>query len=77
MDSDQQNNLTNKIETEKTDSCRRGGVLGVWVKKGEGIKQTMYVTHRCRQQDGGRQREQGIEGGGCGQREDGRGWRET
>ena len=50
MDSNEQNNLTNKTETEawihETDrQLSEGRVVGGWVKKDEGIRQKIYIIY--------------------------------
>ena len=51
MEYNEQNKLTNKIETqrEQTDSCQRGEGLWKLGKKGEGIKMEEKRTHSYRQ----------------------------
>ena len=70
MDFNEQNKLMSKIEREawirESDSCQRPGVLGDWMKEGEGInKNHIYITPGDRQQcgDGGKGA-LGIGGGG-------------
>ena len=63
MESNKQNNLENKIDTEtwnmeQTDSCQREGERGSWMKeRKESAKEHKGITHGHRQLCGDGQRE--------------------